>query len=649
MKPFFPFLFLIFLTKILFSQGVNSNFGNVSKEDFLIDTIYNEHEAVVLSDITKTRFIDTLDNINLVQERTVRIKILSNEGESFGNIEIEYYNSNGAHEFITDIQANSYNIVEGELVISKALQSDIYWSKLNDQVSIKRVPIPNAKAGAIIEYRYTLYSQNLHIIRPWDIQWDIPVITSKYEFRTMPYYTYDWELKGRSRFDYDTTYVDSVNKVLFSDFNYPTRVIFMQFNNIPAFEEYPFVASIEDYRLRLNFQLSVVSLPLQQVYNFLISWEQLIDKLLKADDFGKAIRRSKRYAKKVIDVKTIKCLPSQVRYNVVLDFVKDNYVWNKKNWVYTEKKKDGLIKSKVGSSGDINLFTIGLLQAVDIDAKPVLISTRENGKISYCFPFVHRFNTVVISATIDSVGVLSSAIDSYLKNDRIPSYCINDKGLIIDSDSINWINLQFMFDSPSQKLFKLNIKDDNRINANVTSMFNEYEANYARNKYEDNKEILINEKNQNNITIIDSTITFKNLDKVQQPYICNYSVNYEPTIYNNKIIIHPFLNEPISSNPLTAKKRTCEIDFNYPFSRSYISMIELPEGYLVENKPQNLKITNNNFALDYSIKQNGNKFFISFNYKLNKSVYSAETYSELQDFYNQVVLKGNEKLILVKE
>ncbi len=116
----------------------------------------------------------------------------------------------------------------------------------------------------------------------------------------------------------------------------------------------------------------------------------------------------------------------------------------------------------------------------------------------------------------------------------------------------------------------------------------------------------------------------------------------------NKIYISPFLNEIITDNPLTQKVRTYPIDMIYPEKRVYNSTIIIPGGYKIDFLPQEYKIKNDLFELNYIVISSEKEIKISFNYYFKNSIYSAKDYSKVKFYFMEIVKKGNEKVVLLK-
>lgn len=233
-------------------------------------------------------------------------------------------------------------------------------------------------------------------------------------------------------------------------------------------------------------------------------------------------------------------------------------------------------------------------------------------------------------------------------NNRIPSRCINDKGLVVQKDKIEWVGLECLFPSQISTDIKIEILNNSVINSTISKNVNEYDASNFRYYYSDNSETIINKLESTEYSIIDTTIVVKNQLNKDLPYILTYSQTSKPEIVNTKIYLSPFLNETISDNPLKQKERTYPIDMIYPKQRVFNSTILIPEGYKIEYTPAEKKINNQLFELTYSVSLEDNYINILFDYYFKKSVYSETDYSNIKFFYNEIVNKGNEKLVLTK-
>jgi transglutaminase-like putative cysteine protease len=635
----------------IYSQTFSKEYGIIGKDEIELKQYAGDKdaEALVLFDYGKSHFAQQAGSFEIVFERTTRIKILSDAGIKWAEVEIPFYQEGDIYERVMDIEACTYNFEDGQLNKTPLNVSNTYDEKLNSFWNVRKFAIPDVKAGSVIEYRYKVISQYMFNLRNWEFQWKIPVVYSEYEVRMIPFYQYSWILQGASGFYSQTSYVDNGLTRQFGTLNYQDMIHKYVMKDLPAFNNEEFITSINDYIIKIDFQLSKIIYLSGTTVDIMTTWADMISDLLKHPDFGKYINKSEKIAPDLLKTDTLALVDDKQKFDYVLQSVKGNYNWDKSKGKYASKSPAKLVEEKYGNCADINLFTIGLLRGAGIEAYPVLISTRDNGKIKYDYPYSHFFNYVIILANVNGELILSDATEILSLNNRIPARCINDKGLIIKEDKVEWVGLECLFPSDIKTDIQMEISGNDLLSTGITKTATEYDALYYRNNYSDNIENVKKKLEAQGFSIIDSTITVKNQLKKELPYILSYRQTSKPEIVNEKIYLSPFLNEVISDNPLKQKERTYPIDMTYPVKRVFNSTITIPEGYQAEYIPEPQNIINQLFELKYTASNENGKLAVAFEYSFIKSVYPSTDYLKIKSYYNEIVKKGNEKIVLSKK
>lgn len=642
-------LSIIFLLTLK-GQDLSKEFGKVGKDDFELNQNYynNDTEAVVLFDVGKSYFIRNENTFDIVFERTTRIKILSEAGIRWANVEIPFYKEDEIHESVYAIEAYTYNYEDSSINKTKFNKAYIYDEKVNDFWNLKKFALGNIKEGSIIEYKYKVHSQYKFNLRDWEFQWKIPVKYSEYVVKMIPFYEYTYLLQGSKGFDSYTSKIDKGLSRRFGPTVFKDVVHKFSMKDIPAFNDEEFVTSINDYIIKLDFQLSKINYQNGASVDILTTWEEMIKELLKHKDFGKYVKNSERIAPKIIDIPSLSNKSSKEKYDYVLEFVKRNYNWNQDNGKYATKSPKKFIEEKYGNCVDINLLTIGILKSVGIEAYPLLISTRDHGKIKYNYPYSHFFNYVLIYANVDGEKIISDATEINCLNNRIPTRCINDRGLIINENKVEWAKLGFSFPSEIKTEIVFESKDSNEFSSTISVASTEYDALYYRNNYGDNIENIKNKLESPDYIVNDLSISVQNQQSKDKPYILNYELKKKLNLINNKIYLNPFLNNTISNTHLKQKKRTYPIDMTYPKKRVFKSTIIVPDGYKIDFIPNKQRINNHLFEQNYTTIVKDNEIILTFDYYFKKSIYSPKEYPKIKFYYNEAVKKGNEKIVFSK-
>jgi hypothetical protein len=78
-----------------------------------------------------------------------------------------------------------------------------FKKKINQYWGEKTITLPNVKVGSILEYSYTLKSENIVKLPDFDIQYEIPVDYFEYKTNIPEYYIYKTILVGRQNVESD--------------------------------------------------------------------------------------------------------------------------------------------------------------------------------------------------------------------------------------------------------------------------------------------------------------------------------------------------------------------------------------------------------------------------------------------------------------
>lgn len=635
----------------LLAQTNNFRYGKITKEEIDLKSYPSdkEAEAVVLFDIGTSYFVNTDNNFDVYFERKTKIKILSNAGLDYARIEIPFYQEGQIYEKIVDLEASTYNFEDGRINITKLDLKNCYDEKLNESWNLKKFAMPDVKEGSIIEFKYKLISPYRFNLRDWEFQWRIPVIYSEYIVKIVPFYEYSFILQGTNKLDVQTSFVETGLKNSIGGVEYKTMVYKFGMNKVPAFRDEEFITSKQDYIIKLDFQLSKFTNLNGISTSIITTWPEMINDMLKNENFGKYIEKAEKSASKIINLETLKIKNELDRAEQVINYVKSNYNWNGMKSKFSSKSMKDFLNEKTGNTANINLFLTGLLRAAGIEAYPVILSTRDNGKIKADYPFNHFFNYVAVQVKADNKVFLTDATEILCPFDQIPVRCINEKGLMIRKGTVEWIPLVNNLPSQIDNHIIVSFSDDmEQLKCIINSIFTGYDALYFRNNFNDKKDKIEEFLHHSGYKNIDSMKTsgFQNTNG-------NYNIVFQTKLptetINGKLYISPFLIEPVSNNPLKQAKRTYPIDMTYIKTRSFRSEIYLPENLRIESAPEKSSYENDLINIIYKTEQVNNKLIVEGSYTFKKAVYDATDYTKIKYYFNEIIKKFNQKIVLVKE
>ncbi len=106
----------------------------------------------------------------------------------------------------------------------------------------------------------------------------------------------------------------------------------------------------------------------------------------------------------------------------------------------------------------------------------------------------------------------------------------------------------------------------------------------------------------------------------------------------------------LKENPFKQEVREYPVDFGHPWQEKFNISIQIPDGYVVETLPKAMNITTgeNVGLFKYSITNTGNIVQVSITKDMNSAIVLPHFYDVLKDFFQQMVDKQNEKIVLKK-
>ena len=174
-------LCLLAYTATYSQEKLNIKFGKITSADFVVNSplIDSNTNAIVLADIGSTEFSGNNKNwFSLDFRRHKRIKILNNKGFDAANLSIYLYSDGSDVEKLQEIKAQTYNLENNSVVVTKLSTKDIFEEKVKKNLVKKKFTFPAVKAGSIIEVEYMIKSDFLFNLQPWSFQGDYPCLCS---------------------------------------------------------------------------------------------------------------------------------------------------------------------------------------------------------------------------------------------------------------------------------------------------------------------------------------------------------------------------------------------------------------------------------------------------------------------------------------
>ncbi|MDA3891445.1 MAG: DUF3857 domain-containing protein [Salinivirgaceae bacterium] len=656
----------LFIFSNLLAEKAPIKYGKISNEEIEM-TVYHKDSsavAVILCDY-KTVNIKYRQNQGFIQDisRNLRIKILKKEGYDWAKLEIDLRKN---YDNLGVVKACTYNLVNGKIEKTKLRRSQMFNEDINKYWETTKFEMPAVQKGSLIDIEYSIQSKSFWIHDRY-FQTEIPIKLSEYHVYIPEYFYYKQLEKGyllisdkktetkrtSINFTEKSRSVGKVTQTNFSSYNvdYDESQYTFILRDVPAFKTEDYITTKKNYLTCVQFELSSIRYPRHAFQNFTNTWPTIGEKLMLDSDFGGRIKGGGIIREEIKTLTSLN-LTDEQKIASTVNLIRNKISWNGFKGIYSYSGNKAWKESE-GSCADINLLLTAALKDLGLDAKPVILSTRNHGLIHPAQIILDQYNYVISSVKLGDKIILLDATDKNTDIGVLPKRCLNGKGRIIDEKGGNWTSLQ-----PTQQFQKsyrtqFEFADNGVIKGKIIETHKGYAAISKRRallNYNSDEEYI--EKYQENLAFDITLDSITNKKDIKKPITLTYTFESENGFENmgDILLIDPMILAKNTENPFKLEKRDYPVDFSYPYNTVYMASITIPAGYTVDNlpKPKRIAMPNNNASFFYSIQNSGNSIIVVSKFNISKITFLPEEYLSLKEFYNQMIETQSEKIVLKK-
>jgi hypothetical protein len=613
--------------------------------------------AVALFDVGRGffEFSSKTGDFMYVFERHTRYKIINKDGYDYGNMELQFYKQNGAESKMDNMDAATYNMEGGKIVVSKLNKDAKFSEKQDKNYTLKKFALPNVKEGSIVEYKYRITSDFIYTLGPWYFQRSIPTLYSEFTVTIPEYYKYKPSAGGYIFINPTTEIVNEVFSLNGQTLTAQSSKRHYLAENVPGLKRESYVTTMDDYISKIGFELGAITVPGQVYRDFNTSWPKIVKGLKDEENFGGFLNK-RSYCKTILKdiVKTE--TKSDTVVAMIFNYVKNHIKWNDEYRKYTsETNPKTIFEKKIGSSADINLCLLALLTEANITASPVLLSTRENGAHPG-FPMITDFNNVIVQAEIGDKTLLLDATDKDLSPELIAYQNLNHQGLKLNLNDENaqWISLEETRLSKKNINLMLTLDAENKLTGKLYLSSTHYQALNRRDEYRSatNETDFLKSYKTGKPGLAIKNYKIEQLDDIGEPLIETMDVMLEDNVEEagNLAYFTPLLFERTKENPFKLEERNFPVDFGFPTEENYRITVEFPKEYKLDKAPKNEKVTlpEDAAAFTFMFAAEEGKIMITSKISVKKAFFTSEEYHQLKELFKNIVRKQAEQIVLKK-
>jgi transglutaminase-like putative cysteine protease len=575
----------------------------------------------------------------------VRIKVLTEEGRKYANIEIPYLRQQTT---ISNIRARTIH-PDGTILNfdGKAYDQVISKSKSMKFVA-KTFTVPDVQVGSIVEYSFNYDMGDGYV---YDSRWILSgeLFTKKAVFSLKPY----------ERFAVQWVWPAGLPAGATPPKQDVDRIVRMTATNIPAFQVEDYMPPENELKFRVEFVYSQDAFEQSEEKYWKSFGKKQYDRAESFINKRKAVEQALPSIIASADAPETKLRKIYERCQQIRNLsyeARRTGDEEKRDKLKAIENADELWNNGYGSGYDITWLFLAMARAAGIEVSPALVASRAE----YFFN-PKRMNSKELAANVVIAKVNSKELyfdpgAAYTPYGLLPWAEAGVQGRRLDKDGGSWIETPLPESSASRVDRKADFKltDDGSLEGKVTVSYIGLEAQTLR----------VQERNE------DDTARKKHLEDVLKEYVPasvevelknkpDWKSANDPLVAEYEVKIGGWASSagkrallPVGLFGAPEKhifehaNRTFPIYFRFPFQRVDEVNIQLPTGWQVGSVPK--AVDRDAKAVQYALKIDGSGSSLHFRRLLRSDLFmvSADKYSVLRAFYQLVRTSDDQQIVL---
>ncbi len=450
-------MFAVFTVSAQRNSHGFKDFGKIDKSEFqptdFDDLGYN---AVILFAEKKVYFETYNNSLRLFHRVHLRLKVLQ-DGFSDSDLFTITYSGLNSYERVPSWKLSVFTLNGDKIVNTKVKYKQSHSIDKDSLNSFFTFDLPVLKRGDIIDFQYYIATYDFMLPPAYDFKYKYPALKAEFVAEFPVHMKYKYTVNDPENQVYHSSENSFLNiPYLFAPNDNPKSFYYMQGRGRRFNLNFKFQCDIDTFRVshilpqevadNPNFELTyprVVMKAAKFTQNigyshpiYMAAWQQMTHLLytyadpdnrylseseawFKLYDAGyiivnsnswqllhKQLRKSPDFWKPVMKVfpvdKTLQDIFDEAEFsdtlqtvNKIYQYVNKNVTWDSTYCNHLSKNPEKVLKTKIGSTADINLTLVALLRRAGLDAFPALTATKDYGVVDTSYANKIQFNNVL--------------------------------------------------------------------------------------------------------------------------------------------------------------------------------------------------------------------------------------------------------------
>jgi len=576
----------------------------------------------------------------------VRIKILTEEGRKYANIEIPYLRQQVA---INGIRARTIR-PDGSIA---NFDGQVYEQMLektgNRKIVAKTFTVPDVQVGSIVEYHFNYDFQDGYV---FNSEWILSagLFTKKALFTLKPYDRFP------VRWSWPAGLPEGASK---PEQGTHDGIVRMTARDVPAFQEEEYMPPENELKFRVNFVYNEMGFEEKEDKY----WEKFGKKEYhRVDGFvshGKAMEEAVGTIISPSDAPITKLQKIYDRCQQVRNLSYEPYkagAEEKRDKFKMPDNVEELWKAGYGSGNDITWLFLGLARAAGFEAYPVMVASRSEYFFNPKRMDSHELEANLVVVKVDGKDAFYDPGSAFTPFGLLPWYESGVQGRRLDKDGGSWIETPLAPSAASriERKAELKLDDEGELAGKVTVRYSGLEASSLRraerNQDEAGRKKSLEDRLKQNIPA-SAEIELKNTPdwkSSNQPLVAEFDVKIPGWVTGagKHVLLPTGLFTAAEKHMFEHASRTFPVIFDYTYQKVDDITISLPTGWQVSSTPK--PVDKDAQAVAYKLSVDGANSTVHLQRTLRNDLYmvSADKYPALRSFYQLVRSADDQQVVL---
>lgn len=584
------------------------------------------------------------DDTNSYSAEYKRIKIFTDEGKKYADIEITYSPGYPYYGSVAGIDARTIR-PDGKIVpFTGKVYDKVLLKGGGVRLQAKTFTLPDVQPGSIIEYRFTRrWTDSIVLPTHWSISQDIPVLHAKLtlkpynsfgEYRT--FFTYLGLPKGKEP-------------------KHERGQWEIELENIPAYEAEAFAPPEQQLRGYLNFYYTRENVNAEQYWD-----EEAKSSTKRIEDFiGKlnhamAAAQPLAGANKKETAKKVYAFVQSLR-NYSFEEWKTDQELNKQN-IDVSKNVAAVLKKKAGYSSELNRTFVAVARAAGLQADVVRVAPRDEFFFSKKIPDGEQMSGEIAVVTIDGQPYYLDPGTPHAPFGTISWEKTNVPGIRVSKGKPpEWVTTPQ--NSPSDAMVKRTAElavNGETLEGKVVVTFTGQEALRRRLRHLTDDEAARTKAYEEEAAgwlPEGSTVKLGSLTgatSIDDTVVATFDVVLPNAITSagSRTLIPMSVFETRARNPFAPTTRKHAIYFEYPRTEEDEVKLTVPESFKVAAVPPPVNMNAGALAYKSEVKQDGNTVTLKRSSSVKVMLIEPKFYEPLRSYFSAVLTADQKPLVL---